>query len=84
MFTLIEGQFVLDDHRTWRIFLQDGETGKAEQLNIQSHGGTVSFGNPTIELVEISGRRAIVVTLFVPQEGARSGEAGELIYYKDI
>jgi hypothetical protein len=30
----------------------------------------------------IDGRHAILVTLFVPGEGARGAEAGELIYYR--
>ena len=32
----------------------------------------------------IDGKKALAVTMFVPSEGAKNGEAGELIYYKTI
>jgi hypothetical protein len=79
-FTIVEAQLVNEDWATWRVFLLD-ETGAAERLDVRSHGGAVAFTNPTMELVEIAGRRALLVTLFVPQEGS-PGEAGELIYYR--
>ena len=38
---------------------------------------------PPLELVEIDGRRAIFVSLFVPTyEGPTGSDAGELIYYR--
>jgi hypothetical protein len=81
-FTLIEGQVVKGDWRTWRVFLHDGETGRAEQLSFRTHAGSVAFTNPTIEQIEIGGRQAILMSLFVPQEGAAGAEAGQLIYYR--
>jgi hypothetical protein len=81
-FTLIEGQVIRDDWRSWRIFLYDDETGQAEQLNIRTHAGSVAFTNPTVEQIVIGGQKAVLVTLFVPQEGAKSTEAGQLIYYR--
>lgn len=79
-FTIVEAQLANMDWATWRVFLLD-ETGAAERLDVRSHGGAVAFTNPTMELVEIEGQRALLVTLFVPQEGS-PGEAGELIYYR--
>ena len=35
-----------------------------------------------IEQIEIGGQDAILVTLFIPQEGAAGVEAGQLIYYR--
>lgn len=81
-FTLIEGQVVRGDWSTWKVFLYDEQSGKAEKLDIQTHAGSSAFTNPTIELVQIGGEAAILVTLFVPQEGAKGGEAGQLIYYR--
>lgn len=81
-FTLLEGQVVKDDWRTWRIFLLDDATGEAEPLSVHTDAGSLAFTNPTIELIEIGGRDAILVTLFVPQEGAAGAEVGELIYYR--
>ncbi len=80
--TLIEGQVVKGDWRTWRVFLYDEVTGHAQPIPFLTDSGSVAFGNPTITAIEIDGRRAILVTLFLPQEGARGGEAGELIYYR--
>lgn len=31
-----------------------------------------------------SGQKAVVVTMFIPTEGAAPGEAGELIYYSEF
>ena len=81
-FTLIEGQVIKGDWRTWRVFLHAGQTGEAEQLNIRTRAGSSAFTNPTIEQIEIGGQKAILVTLFVPGEGARDADAGELIYYR--
>jgi hypothetical protein len=80
--TLIEGQAVLGDWRTWRVFLYDAAIGDAEQLAFRTDAGSTAFTNPTIEAIDVDGQAAIVVTLFVPQEGAHGGEAGELIYYR--
>ena len=80
--TMIEAQVVNEDWRTWRVFLHDAATGKAEQLEFRTHAYSTAFTNPTIDEVEIDGRRALVVTLFVPQEGAAGDEAGQLIYYR--
>jgi hypothetical protein len=81
-FALIEGQFTNGDFGSWRTFLYDPYTGTADQLQIRTDARSTAFSNPTIEQVEIGGREAIVVTLFLPHEGAQGGEAGELIYYR--
>jgi hypothetical protein len=81
-FGLIEGQFVNQDFGSWRSFIYDYQTGNAEQLQIVTHGGSTAFANPTFTFLEIDGLDAVVVTLFVPSEGAANGEAGELIYYR--
>jgi len=54
-------------------------------LPIRTHGGSAAFANPSITAVTSpSGRPAVVLTMFVPGEGAAPGEAGELIYYREI
>jgi hypothetical protein len=80
--TLIEAQRVLGDWRTFRIYLYDSLSGQADELKLHTHDGGVAFTNPTVEQVEIHGQQAILVTLFVPQEGNHTGEMGELIYYR--
>jgi hypothetical protein len=80
--TLIEGMGTRDDWRTWRIYLYDPWTAAAAPLDIRSHGGARAFTNPAIAQIEINGRSAILVTLFVPQENGIEAETGELLYYR--
>jgi hypothetical protein len=82
-FGLIEGQFVKGDFGSWRTFVYDYQTGNADQTTIRTAGGSTAFANPSVTALRApDGRPALVVTLFVPSEGAAPGEAGELIYYK--
>lgn len=80
--TLVEGMMVRDDWSTWRTFLYDEATGAAEAVDFRTAAGSIAFTNPTIADIVINGQRAVLVTLFLPQEGAGPGEAGELIYFK--
>ena len=53
-------------------------------LNIRTGAGSISFGNPTIEQVEIGGHRALVMTLFVFLDGSVANENGSLVYYRTL
>ena len=77
--SLIERQLCLENPGSWRTFIYDPTVGRASQIRFRSHAGSASFANPTIERVVVNGRDAIVVTLFIFGEGARGGEAGELL-----
>jgi hypothetical protein len=79
---LVEGQRVLDDPATWRTFLYDPASETAEELHVRTHAGSAAFGNPTIEMIEIDGQRAVLVTLYLMTEGARGDEDGPLLYYR--
>ncbi|GAA4629320.1 hypothetical protein GCM10023196_049590 [Actinoallomurus vinaceus] len=82
-FGLIEGQYTKGDFGSWRVFLYDYQTGNADRTTIQTDGGSTAFANPTLTALKTpSGQRAMLVTLFVPSEGAAPGESGELLYYK--
>ena len=81
-FTLVEAMSVRDDWRTWKIYLVD--TGVATPLSFTTDGGSGSFTNPSAEIVDLHGQSTLVVSLFVPQEGAAPGEAGSLVYYVAI
>jgi hypothetical protein len=84
-YLLIEGQFVKGDFGTWRTFLYDVRTRKADQLAIQTDGGSTAFANPTITFLRLpDGRSGFVATLFLPSEGAAPGESGSLIYFKAL
>lgn len=79
-FDLLEAQLVKNDWATWRILLRQ-RVRPYKQLAIQTPGGSTSFANPTWSLIHLpNGKPGIVVTLFIPSEGAAPGEAGELIY----
>ncbi|HEX2755235.1 MAG TPA: hypothetical protein VHM48_07210 [Candidatus Limnocylindrales bacterium] len=82
--TLIEGQLVREDVRSWRTFLYDGSIGTAEQLRFRTDSGSVAFSKPTITAIRVDGAPAILVTLYVISEGAVGAEGGELIYYRTI
>lgn len=64
------------------MFLYDCQTQTADQLSIQTDAGSISFGNPTIKEVQISGRHALVMTLFVVLDGSPAGEDGSLVCYR--
>jgi hypothetical protein len=81
---LIEGQLRYEDFASWRTFLYDEETGRAEQLAFRTHDGSVAFGNPTIEAIEIDGKSALVVGLYLYGDGMHVAEDGELIFYRYI
>ena len=67
----------------WHIFLYDARRHVARALVPRTPGGSVGFANPAATIVrDPAGRRALVVTLFLPHEGAAPGETGELIYYR--
>jgi hypothetical protein len=80
-FGLFEGQYTAGDWSSWRVFLYDYQTGNADTTIIQTNGGSTAFANPTITLTKLSGNNIALVTLFIPSQGAASGESGELIYY---
>jgi hypothetical protein len=81
---LQEAQYVPDDYATWRPFLIDPRGGFPRPLQIVTHGGSKSFGNPTATALKApSGRDAVFVTVYVFSEGAAPGEVGPLVYYRE-
>lgn len=82
---LIEGQLRPRDWGSWRVFRYDPATKRAWPLGIRTHGGSTAFANPTVTALRSpQGVSALVVTLFVFSEGAADGEAGPLIYYREL
>lgn len=80
-FGVFEGQYTAGDWASWRTFLYDYQTGNADTTIISTDGGSVAFANPTITKTQLNGQNIMLVTLFIPSEGAAREEAGELIYY---
>jgi hypothetical protein len=80
-YDLIEAQGRRGDFATWRVYLHDRAAGTAERLEVTTHGGSTAVANPTATLLrDPAGHDALMVTLFVPMEGAAPGEAGSLLY----
>jgi hypothetical protein len=69
----------------WQVYLYDPRTHRAAALHIRTSRGSSSFGNPTVtSLRGPAGVTALVFTLFLRSSLAHSGEAGELVYYRDL
>jgi hypothetical protein len=80
-YDLVEAQGRRGDFATWRIYLHDRAAGTAQRLEIVTHGGSTAFANPTATMLrDPEGHDAVMVTMFVPMEGAAPGEAGSLLY----
>jgi hypothetical protein len=80
-YDLIEAQRRRGDFATWRVYLYDRAAETAERLEVVTHGGSTAFANPTATMLQDpEGREALMVTLFLPMEGAAPGEAGSLLY----
>jgi hypothetical protein len=80
-YDFVEAQGRRGDFASWRVYLHDRAAGTAERLEVVTHGGSTAFANPTATMLgDPEGRDALMVTLFVPMEGAAPGEAGSLLY----
>jgi hypothetical protein len=81
-YDLVEAQGRKGDFASWRVYLVDRSAMTARRLEVVTHRGSTAFANPTAtRLRDPSGRDAVMVTLFLPVEGAAAGEAGSLLYY---
>jgi hypothetical protein len=84
-FLVSEGQYARGDFGSWRVFLTDVASSRAVQLDVRTHAGSQAFANPTFSVLPSpNGGQAVVATYFIPAEKAAPGEAGELIFYRDI
>lgn len=82
---LIEGQRLREDFGSWRTYAYDPVTGRADRVTPRTHGDSTSLANPSAALVNTpDGRPALLVSLFVPREGAAKGEAGQLLYWREL
>jgi hypothetical protein len=65
----------------WRCFAEEG--GAITQLRVQTHGGSTACANPTITNARLpNGRAGLIVTYFIPVEGAGPHEAGTLLFWR--
>jgi hypothetical protein len=82
---LIEGRRHRGDFGSWRTYAYDPATGRAGRLSPRTHGGSRAFANPSAPLLTgPRGRPALLVSVFVPQEGAAPGESGQLLYWREL
>lgn len=82
---LVEGQRWRGDFGSWRTYAYDPESGRADRLALSTHGGSRAFANPSATLLtDPQGRPALLVSLFIPAQGAAPGEAGQLVYWHKL
>ncbi|MEU1118473.1 hypothetical protein [Streptomyces sp. NPDC005879] len=82
---LVEGQGRPGDFGSWGTYAYDPVSGRADRLAIRTHGGSHAFANPSATLLtDPRGQPALLVSLFVPTEGSAPGEAGQLLYWREL
>ncbi|WP_369212080.1 hypothetical protein [Streptomyces flavofungini] len=82
---LIEGQGRRGDFGTWSTYAYDPPSGRADRLDIRTHGGSRAFANPSATLLtDPRGEPALLMSLFVPAEGSAPGESGQLLYWREL
>jgi hypothetical protein len=65
----------------WRCFAE--EAGVITQLRVRTHGGSTACANPTVTNATLpDGRVGLIVTYFIPVEGAARNEAGTLVFWR--
>lgn len=65
----------------WRCFAE--EAGAFRELRVRTHGGSTACANPTVTNARLpDGRAGLIVTYFIPVEGAAPGEAGTLVFWR--
>jgi hypothetical protein len=73
-YTIVEGQKTPGDWGSWGLYLYNG----AHALPVDVGSPSTSIANPHVSYVDNG--RTMVVTAFVPSEGAAPGQSGSLIY----
>ena len=82
---VIEGQRLRGDFGSWRTYVYDAEHGTADRLGIRTHGASQAFANPYATLIAApDGQPALLMSVFVPREGSAPGEAGQLLYWREL
>ncbi len=81
VFYLQEVQRKRGDWSSWRICLCNERGMPISTLSIRTHSKSTAFSNPNATWITAqSGRKLLVVTLFLPSEGSAPSEAGTLLY----
>ncbi|MEV1022518.1 hypothetical protein [Streptomyces sp. NPDC050264] len=82
---LVEGQRRRDDFASWSTYAYDPASGRADRVGLRTAGGSTSFANPSATLLtDPDGHPALLVSLFIPREGAAPGESGQLVYWREL
>lgn len=81
-YIILEAQKIKNDFSSWRIFLYDIEQSISIPIDIKTHFGSKAFANPTVTIAQFKGKKTLIVSFFIPHEGAEENENGSLIYYK--
>ncbi|MFN8220264.1 MAG: hypothetical protein U0S12_09070 [Fimbriimonadales bacterium] len=78
--SLLEVQGAKNDWSSWCVFAC-AERKPFSLLSIRTPLGSTAFANPTLTALTLpDGKPGVVVTVFVPSQGAAKGESGEMIW----
>lgn len=78
--SLLEVQRTKDDWSSWQVFARVDQKPFA-RFPIRTPMGSTAFANPTLTPLTLpDGKPGVVVTVFVPSQGAAKGESGEMIW----
>jgi hypothetical protein len=81
-YTIHEVQMKKDDPSSWTNVLYDKDSDIYLPLDIRTSGESSSFANPTVTVSRFKNKKCVIVTQFIPSEGAHKNPAGSLIYYR--
>jgi hypothetical protein len=82
IYNLQEVQYTSGDFGSWRTYFYNFSNNTAQPLNITTAHGSTAFANPHFTILKApNGTPSMVVTLFIPVQGAGLDEAGTAIYY---
>src|SRR5208282_73690 len=82
MYNLQEVQYAQNNFASWRAYFYNFPNNTAQLLNIKTAHSSTAFANPHFTLLNSpNGTPSMVVTMFIPVQGAGLDEAGTLIYY---
>jgi hypothetical protein len=84
---IYEAQQRVNAGESWRLLLYDVAAHAWTRLDMRTPGGSKSFANPIVNVLAsptAPSGQILVVTLFIPGEGAGQGESGEVVSFGDL
>lgn len=80
-FMIVEGQKTPNDFGTWQCYLYHQNSNIAWYIPFKTHHRSNNFANPSISTLNLSSRKILFFSLFIPSEKAAPNEKGTFIGY---